>query len=780
MDIWKWVYETQKELIQKGQSHERLAYLIYKLPSHTVDEEHIQVDALVPEALALARATKNPWLEVFIRHWNLQSKIAHRSEVTDMLPEAVSLLEFANREETRDCPQSICSVQDLTICYDRTDGPAYVEERLAAAKEALAKIDATWACFTCISSEYAGALVDGKQYEEALNFMEQQTQALLLANQYEDRFDLRGNWVEALINLERYEEAHTFNQDALKMIHSKSRQLMQRIDETRILAYLDRYEEAQEMLPDFTAIAATSSHYISWADATQLLVKASFIPNDWHLNAKFQQMRNKLSHQGVIRQAFTITLWQAEFALKRNRLSTAKRCCDKAKSLISRLRKPLDAPQLLEDILSQIANYQTKQSTIQFAYESPEQLLENLGDDPELAVDVLENARQYWPEHEELVLATGKAYIAIGEYQYSLEIFKEYLNNYPDSPMVVLAYGFLLLDEGQDEELQSFAFSLLKRDLVKQVHLNCHWLLALHYHKNNEVEPAKKHLSTLVEQKPNAVNARTLLAQLEHETGHLEIALQHLDWLVESHEEAGSYDWNRLIIATLLEDWDKVRQSAERLGFDDLPKNNPIDEEWEICRIQFTEKTGEHTTYIARRTGPVTARVLQIASPDNSQHFSDTLVFAPFPLIESQENEEETEQNEENQNENISIYTSIQVTKAGNYTSYILDGIHPGEESLQKIKETLKKLGCHCQVQSGEGYQLSLKDDSEPLLGLYAYIAVPETQALQEVADLLATTTQNYSRPLIWPTILEELGHKEELEQQVRAMNVYTEALGIT
>jgi hypothetical protein len=40
-------------------------------------------------------------------------------------------------------------------------------------------------------------------------------------------------------------------------------------------------------------------------------------------------------------------------------------------------------------------------------------------------------------------------------------------------------------------------------------------------------------------------------------------------------------------------------------------------------------------------------------------------------------------------------------------------------------------------------------------LGLYAFIAVPETQAWQEVADLLITTTQNYSHPLIWLGIFE-------------------------
>ncbi len=52
------------------------------------------MDATYPEALALAREARNPWLEVFVRHWNLQSRVLHRHEVADWMSEAVSLLQF--------------------------------------------------------------------------------------------------------------------------------------------------------------------------------------------------------------------------------------------------------------------------------------------------------------------------------------------------------------------------------------------------------------------------------------------------------------------------------------------------------------------------------------------------------------------------------------------------------------------------------------------------------------------------------------------------------------
>ncbi|HEC85721.1 MAG: hypothetical protein DRR19_15070 [Candidatus Parabeggiatoa sp. nov. 1] len=352
MDIWKWVSETQAELTHQG--HHRLVHLMEMLSYSTVTENHVQVDALVPEALALARSIKNHWIEVFIRHWHLQSRVLSRYDVTDMLPEAVSLLEFAHRDETRGCPQSICAVQDLTNCCGVADGPGYVEERLAIAKETLAKIDVTWPCFICISDEYASALVDGKRYEEALTFLKQQAQALLLANQYEAHLELRDSEIKALIRLQRYEEAYAINQLAYKRDENKSDILRTAIVDACITAYIGRYEEGKQALPDFATIAPTPSYYLNWAEAAKLLAEAGVIPNDCHLDAQFQQMSDKLSHNGVVREAFTIALWQAELALKREQSKTATGCCERAEALIPRLRKPLDAPQLLAEMRAKI------------------------------------------------------------------------------------------------------------------------------------------------------------------------------------------------------------------------------------------------------------------------------------------------------------------------------------------------------------------------------------------------------------------------------------------
>jgi len=768
MDIWKWVVDLDKELIHQG--HYRLASILRMIPHHTVEENHTELDAIVPEALALARALKNPWIEVFIRHWQLQSRLAHRYQVTEQLPEAVNLLEFSHRQETRDCPQSVCVVQDVDICYGLADGPGYVEERLAVAKETLYKIDASWACFTCISGEYASALLDdGERYEETLAFLEQQSQALLLANRSDRRFSMRNAWVETLIGLQRYEEAYAFNQESYS--HNgggEASRIEKELDKARITAYLGRYEEAKSALPNFEKILKTLQHCLHWAETVRLLVNAEMMANDWHLNAQFQKMTDQLSQHGVIRQAFTITLWQAELALKRGHPNTARRCCDRAEALIPRLRKPLDGPQLLADMQNQVGEQMPQfleQIRILTNWEKPEQVtVAEVEDDPEARLDILEEARKRWPTDESVLISTADAYNQLGELQSGLEILRQYLEQVSDSPLIIYRYGLLLFENKQYETLQNFAQEQLERDLTEKAHYYCHLLLVSVYEQNGQFESANPHLHALLAIEPNDIKTRRTLAKMERKMGHLEEALEHIDWLVEyeqQYQPMSDYHWERMIVATLLEDWERVRQSAEILGFENLPSEGPIDQNMGVCRIQFREANGESVSYYALRTGPVTAKILEIAEPNYTQHYNDTIVFEPEKLNDSQQTDEAAV--EENQ---YSLYGSIQITKKGGYSnSYTLDGVHPGKDNLVDLKNALASLGCKCQVQSGENYQLYL-DDSEPLLGMYAYLAVPENQPLPEVADLLATTTQNYTHPLIWPNILEKLGYQEKLASQ--------------
>lgn len=106
MDIWNWVEKLQGDLRQAGQAQN--AHLLNRLADEVSELQIDRVDALLPEARALGKALDNPWVDVYVGHWALRNRVGNRVEGESALGEAVSLFERAHREDTLECPQSIC------------------------------------------------------------------------------------------------------------------------------------------------------------------------------------------------------------------------------------------------------------------------------------------------------------------------------------------------------------------------------------------------------------------------------------------------------------------------------------------------------------------------------------------------------------------------------------------------------------------------------------------------------------------------------------------------
>lgn len=252
MDIWQWVSETVTDLQESGQ--ERLATIVNRLPQAALAHRYEEADALAYEGLGLARSLGAPWLQVFIRHWHLQARVANRGEGASALAEAVSALEAAHRDETRDCPQAVCTVQDLAICYSRTDGVGWAPERLAVAEEALASINPSWPCFACITSEKATALNDLGRPEEALSALDaaraamsyDQSEFVTIIARLETMIALR-RWDDAVRAAERFRP----QQDE----GSEQRQLQVLVRRAFALASSGRTTDAASCLPGADQIA---------------------------------------------------------------------------------------------------------------------------------------------------------------------------------------------------------------------------------------------------------------------------------------------------------------------------------------------------------------------------------------------------------------------------------------------------------------------------------------------------------------------------------------------
>lgn len=216
-DMWRWVDEVFDQLRKDG--HHRLAELIQDIPAVVCDGDHLKADALMPEAIALAQAAHLPWLEVFFGHWSMQSRVLQRLQGETALSAAVSLVERAHHDDAMGCPQRICTVQDLAACYAAVDGPGFAAERKAVVTETLAVINESWPCFTCLSAEYAHALLDENDPAGCLAFVDGQERRLRAKNVDSQPHDFWSARFSALISLQRLDEAAAVldacDQDAL-------------------------------------------------------------------------------------------------------------------------------------------------------------------------------------------------------------------------------------------------------------------------------------------------------------------------------------------------------------------------------------------------------------------------------------------------------------------------------------------------------------------------------------------------------------------------------------
>lgn len=760
MDLWAWVNETEKRLRKEG--HSRLADLIDRLPTEVCNDQHQRVDAIYPEALALAESLELHWVQVFLRHWWLQSRVLHRMDGT-ALRDAVSLVEFAHREETRGCPQGVCAVQDLAACYAFVDGSGYAEERLAVADETLARIDESWPCFTCISSEYASALRAKGEVERSLDFVDKQVARLVERGQRDAIYDFPRDRIEALIDLGKHEEALRFL-DQLDRYGRRDahHRLSRRLDRARILARLGRGEEALSHLPSVDEVRPTPLFYWFWADAAEQLVKAGAAPNDAQLGRVLSSFIDRMFKQGVGRATLELAETHGRLALERGAPHVARRALATMEKCLDVLARPLDALDRVSRMRQAIARA-PEHGDIEVP-NTPEEVLARIRDgegrDPERDLLLLEAACARFPDEAPLVLALAGCNVAMGLEGEAIELLTAFhARTGTDDACLRLGDLFIGRDRRALEQLAERHRSLSHDPASRAM---ADWLLARDAHQRGDYRACREHLDRVLAARPHAINSRLLWADAARKLGDLEGALQKLDEVVAVVAEPGPPDWDRMIVATLLGDHARVRESAKRLGFDLLPGDGPIDERWGVCRVRFDDEPGAPSDVWAVRTGPVTARILEIARPNHEQRYGDVVVFEASPL-----NDEEPE------GDKPPVYTFPLVTTLhrGGYRSYEIDGVHPGDEELERLRRLAKELGGDLQILSGDDYALTRGDEELP--GVFGVIAMPANVTANTLNTALRDATKQLAHPLTWLQLATEANDNELAEAQVRAAEDY-------
>ncbi|MBV1859432.1 MAG: hypothetical protein KUG77_13550, partial [Nannocystaceae bacterium] len=314
MNIWAWVHDKQEQLRERG--HHRLAAVMNELPTAVCDMRHEQAEAMVPEGLALAADVEEPWIEIFLRHWLMQSRVLHRYQGRDNLERCVALLEFSHRPGNRDCPQSLCVVQDFANCYGVTDGPGYAQERLSVTEEALGRIDPTWPCFECISLERAGALEDAGRLQDAVDFIDAQLEAATAADVVRSHDKMFKNKAHCLVLLGRSEEALSLLRSAPPSSASgESGAVGYKIAMAEALFAVEQPEDAARMLPDLSDIDDSDGR--DWLAVVEQLVAADCRDNDPELGRHAATVVHRFEANGALWSTAETALMAARLAAHR-------------------------------------------------------------------------------------------------------------------------------------------------------------------------------------------------------------------------------------------------------------------------------------------------------------------------------------------------------------------------------------------------------------------------------------------------------------------------------
>jgi hypothetical protein len=304
-----------------------------------------------------------------------------------------------------------------------------------------------------------------------------------------------------------------------------------------------------------------------------------------------------------------------------------------------------------------------------------------------------------------------------------------------------------------DEQFQLTATRLINDpDSGKQ--FNGHRLSADQAHQKRDWPLCISHCHEALNREPSSPGARRVLASALMETKDFAAATHQLAVLADAEAEPGSDTWDLLTAATCAGDWATVRTRAELLGMSITEGTGPIDEEWSQCGILLPGNDGM-AVWSAVRTGPVTARVVEVAHPQMPmQHFGSVVVFNPAPVNGA---------DREEQGDNwMPIFPTIQTLVTSEYNTWTVDGVYPGLENWTSFRDTLRADGWGAWVATWETYEIIDSATDEKHEGLFAFIASPPHSSPSQVYDRITELSAAWAHQLAFKQLADAAGHGVE------------------
>jgi len=759
MDIWAWVETLQEDLRESG--YERLADLIDQIQQDVGDNHYERAQAALPEALAGARAIKNPWLEVYLRHWGMQNRMNNIGEGETALGEATSLLEFAHRKETVDCPQSICVTQDISKCYGNVDGIGWAQERLDVCRETMARITPQWPCFDCLSREYSDALLDQGKALESIAFLEAQAKAMTDAG---EEIDSRYRWQQAdsLWKAGSAEEALAIYLEIDEMEDGavEDDRVSRYNSQSQILSALGRTDEAMEILPAWSEL--TPSDYSSWSRAVELIVRARPEENGWSLGQKLQLALDHLVKVGAHRNALDMAERHGWLACARGARETARRALSAMEACVPRLRAVLDAPERVAALAGRVASLPDRTDLPVPAGELIAHLRTLEERDPEREIEWLTAARLQLPEDLALLLETVDALKTCGLSADSQQLLWEALEAHRDwRPVIYRLQGHIL--KAADARAHERLLALVEpTDPATACWIRMRWAFL-----NGQWTEVGEHAVRMLALE-NDDDARDLWAKAAMKDEDFETAVRlRKEQLASTGQLNRGVCWDLLCAASAAGEWETVREYAVKLGMELEGTEGPIEENWGRILVAY-EEDGKNYRYVATRTGPVTATIVEPSPGRRQQRAGDSVVFDPRPQEEAPEDEEEKKRF-------LYTYGHVHTVRSGEFErSWLLDGAQPTDKAYASFRDALWAKGWACWMLERNGYEVTdpgAPEGEEGMLpGMLVLVAAPKAVPALEVHEALKALTARWKHPLCWRALAEhverDVAHHLEVEER--------------
>ena len=726
MDIWAWLYRATDDIRRAG--HPDLADKFIEFPKNI--HRHDVVDAMYPELLAAARAPGNPWLEVFARHWYSQS-LYQRDHADALLRHSVETLEFAHRETTEQCPQSVCAVQDLCMAYASCDGPAYVDQRLGVTAEAFARINANWPCYVCLSAEEAAAHVDAGNLDEARVTLRSRVAAVRAAL---GRLNGHDRPVMSKWTVEVGDPA-----GARKMLGAHDTQFVAERRITRALAHLARGDPvaAAEALPT-SAAARDEDEYWRWIEAYHGVVMAGQRANTWEEAAAIHAYTAELVAHGATWKAFRLIERHVRLAVGRNARSTAEAALSLLRAAQAALTDPgrvdarvAEATAAVESIAPPVLPCAPGEAADAL------EAMEHLG--PERLLDLADVAAAQGAAGDELLILRSRLLVQLGRLPEARSSLLTRLEQAPESPE--LTVGCLRAFWVDAASLQRVAEIIAVAQPLRSA-----WALANLAFRRKDYAEVARHCQAVLDIDPTAVNTTRLWAEACRASEEYLDELPLRQAVLRHSDPIDPMDrWQLLVPATIWGEWSLVREQLPFLDLHPESTDGPIDEHWGYVMITYPD--GRASDVVAQRTGPVSAVIRGVLAWDDDQRYGDEVVFEPGYVNERPEDADDSWR---------AVFRHVVTIREGKFRTEPVSGPYPGDEVWEAIRS---KLGdCDLVRSSNADYRLFDQQRHEHVPGVWAQMLIPPTVSLAEADALLTAATAELEDPLIWWELADDAG----------------------